>query len=269
MLVLVLSGCTAGSAAGPGPATGIEPPAVSGEPAVSVSPSPDPIGGGPVLTVEALPFAEPSDAALPAPRRQALQQALDETVRDSTRVPGVTAAVLSPAGAWTGAAGVDGAGTALVPEATFDIASITKTFTAAEVLLLAGRHRIDLDAPASTYLDHPLLARGPTVRQLLSHTSGIPDFGNPNLFDAIDADPARSWTAGQVLELRHRPAQSARAAGDVLQQQQLPAARPADREGDRPELRRRGAPRPAARVWVNGSRCRTRNRRCRRWPHRT
>jgi CubicO group peptidase (beta-lactamase class C family) len=199
-VVLVLSGCTAGSAAGPDLATGVEPPAVSGEPAVSVSPSPDPIGGGPVLTVEALPFAEPSDAALPPPRRQALQQALDETVRDSTRVPGVTAAVLSPAGAWTGAAGMDGAGTALVPEATFDIASITKTFTAAEVLLLAGQHRIDLDAPASTYLDDPLLARGPTVRQLLSHTSGIPDLVTPDLVDALDADPARSWTAEQGLK---------------------------------------------------------------------
>src|SRR6476620_8073282 len=52
---------------------------------------------------------------------------------------------------------------------------------------------------ASTYLDHPLLARGPTVRQLLSHTSGIPDFTTPDLDDAVDADPARSWTADQAL----------------------------------------------------------------------
>ena len=128
-----------------------------------------------------------------------MQQALDEAVRDSTRVPGVTAAVLSPSGGWTGAIGVEGAGTPLVPEAMFDIASATKTFTAAEVLLLAGQHRIELDAPASTYLDHPLLARDPTVRQLLSHTSGIPDLITADLVDALDPDPARSWTAGQVL----------------------------------------------------------------------
>jgi CubicO group peptidase (beta-lactamase class C family) len=132
------------------------------------------VGDGPVLDIAALPFAEESYAALPAPRRQALQQALDETVRDSTRMPGVTAAVLSPGGAWTGAAGVDGAGTPLVPEAMTDIGSVTRTVTAAEVLLLADQHRLDLDAPASTYLDHPLLASGPTVRQLFSHTSGIP-----------------------------------------------------------------------------------------------
>src|SRR6478736_7859581 len=199
-VLVVLSGCTGGSAAGPHLATGGEAPAVSGEPTVSVSASTDLVGDGPVLDIAALPFAEPSDAALPAPRRQALQQALDETVRDSTRLPGVTAAVLSPVGGWTGAAGVDGAGAPLVPEAMTDIGSVTKTFTAAEVLVLAGQHRIELDAPASTYLDHPLLARGPTVRQLLSHTSGIPDPFTPDLLDAIDADPARSWTAEQTLK---------------------------------------------------------------------
>ena len=71
-------------------------------------------------------------------------------MRDSTRVPGVAAAVLSPFDGWTGAAGVDGAGTPLVPEAMTDIGSVTKTFTAAEVLILAGRHRIELDTAAST-----------------------------------------------------------------------------------------------------------------------
>jgi len=45
---------------------------------------------------------------------------------------------------------VDGAGTPLVPEAMTDIGSVTKTFTAAEVLILAGQHRIELDTAAST-----------------------------------------------------------------------------------------------------------------------
>ena len=198
VVVAALSGCTGGSTAGP--LTGTDTPAAGSAPTVSVSPSEDLIGDGPVLTVGELPFPEPSGAALPVPRRQALQQALDETVRDSTRLPGLTAAVLSPVGGWAGAAGVDGAGAPLVPEAMTDIGSVTKTFTAAEVLVLAGQHRIELDAPALTYLDHPLLARGPTVRQLLSHTSGIPDLFTPDLLDAIDADSARSWTAGRLLE---------------------------------------------------------------------
>ena len=150
-VVVVLSGCTGGSVpADVGLGPGVGPPAAGGPPTVSASPSTDLVGDGPVLDIAALPFAEPSDAALPAPQRQALQQALDETVRDSTRMPGVTAAVLSPGGAWTGAAGVDGAGTPLVPEAMTDIGAVTKTFTAAEVLILAGQHRIELDTAAST-----------------------------------------------------------------------------------------------------------------------
>ena len=199
-VMAVLSGCASGSApADLDPRTGAHPPAVSSPAAGSLS-SKDLIATGPVLAAKALPFAEPSGAALPAPQQRALQQALDETVRVSSLVPGVTAAVLSPVGAWTGAAGVDGAGTALVPDAMTDIGSVTKTFTAAEVLVLAGQHRVDLDAPASSYLAHPLLARRPTVRQLLSHTSGIPEFVTAALFDAVDADLTRSWTAEQALK---------------------------------------------------------------------
>lgn len=81
------------------------------------------------------------------------------------------------------------------------IASITKTVTAAEVLQLEQTGQIDLDAPASNYLSHRLLQDNPTVRQLLSHTSGVPDFATSAaaLGAAIDADPTRSWTADEVL----------------------------------------------------------------------
>lgn len=45
------------------------------------------------------------------------------------------------------------------------------------------------------YLSHPLLQRDPTVRQLLSHTSGIPDdVQDQALSDAIIADPTRFCT---------------------------------------------------------------------------
>ncbi|MBC6456646.1 beta-lactamase family protein [Actinomadura sp. HBU206391] len=61
------------------------------------------------------------------------------------------------------------------------IASNTKMFTAVVVLQLVGEGKIDLDAPIETYL--PGLVRGEgidgrkiTVRQLLKHTSGLPDY---------------------------------------------------------------------------------------------
>ncbi len=67
----------------------------------------------------------------------------------------------------------------------FRIASVTKPFTAAAVLQLVALHRIRLDASVETYL--PGVVRGTgegreihgrniTVRQLLQHTSGLPDY---------------------------------------------------------------------------------------------
>ena len=170
-------------------------PAATGSAAVS-----DGALTGPVLSASALPFPAPSAAALPAPRQGALQLALDAMVRDSTMVRGVTAAVVSPAGSWSGAAGVDANAARMVPDDMVGIASITKTVTAAEVLQLEQTGRIDLDAAASNYLSYRLLQDNPTVRQLLSHTSGVPDFAtSAALGAAIGADPTRSWTADEVL----------------------------------------------------------------------
>ncbi|WP_443051470.1 serine hydrolase domain-containing protein [Streptomyces sp. NBC_00234] len=61
------------------------------------------------------------------------------------------------------------------------IGSNTKSFTAVVVLQLVGEGKISLDAPVDTYL--PGLVRGDgidgrriTVRQLLQHTSGLPNY---------------------------------------------------------------------------------------------
>ncbi|WP_252375078.1 serine hydrolase domain-containing protein [Nonomuraea sp. KC401] len=73
------------------------------------------------------------------------------------------------------------------------IASNTKTFTAVAVLQLVGEGKVKLDEPIETYL--PKLLRGKsgdgrkiTVRHLLQHTSGLPNYTRwmPNIFDARD-----------------------------------------------------------------------------------
>jgi D-alanyl-D-alanine carboxypeptidase len=59
----------------------------------------------------------------------------------------------------------------------YQLASITKQFTAAAILTLVQDGRIDLDAPINRYLpESPIQGRAITVRQLLSHTAGIPDY---------------------------------------------------------------------------------------------
>ncbi|MGZ8413317.1 MAG: serine hydrolase domain-containing protein [Gemmatirosa sp.] len=59
----------------------------------------------------------------------------------------------------------------------FQLASITKQFTAVAVLTLVDSGLVALDAPIARYLpDAPVRGQPMTVRQLLGHTAGIPDF---------------------------------------------------------------------------------------------
>jgi D-alanyl-D-alanine carboxypeptidase len=159
------------------------------------------VAGGPSGEPAHPAFPIVADRPLPADRQQQLQAALDRRVRlAGPTVRGATAAVVTNDGVWAGASGVDGNGVPLQPTAMMSIGAVTSTITAAEVLSLAEAGVIDIDAPASTYLSHPLLHRDPTVRQLLPHTSGIPEYIHSQaLSDAIIADPTRSWTPKEAL----------------------------------------------------------------------
>jgi uncharacterized protein YbbC (DUF1343 family)/CubicO group peptidase (beta-lactamase class C family) len=72
--------------------------------------------------------------------------------------------------------GVRTLGEAMTPETRFDLASLTKPFTAAAIMLLAERGVVDLGAPVSTYLRELQKPdkRSITIEQLLLHTSGLP-----------------------------------------------------------------------------------------------
>ena len=59
-------------------------------------------------------------------------------------------------------------------DTVYAIGSITKTFTAAAVLALAGEGKLSLDDPLGKFIpSFPEPGRSATVRQLLAHTSGI------------------------------------------------------------------------------------------------
>ncbi|WP_345436919.1 serine hydrolase domain-containing protein [Actinoallomurus vinaceus] len=65
-------------------------------------------------------------------------------------------------------------------DSRFRIGSMTKPFVATVVLQLVGEHRVVLDAPVERYLPGVVRGHGNdgrviTVRQLLQHTSGLPD----------------------------------------------------------------------------------------------
>ncbi|HEU4346962.1 MAG TPA: serine hydrolase domain-containing protein, partial [Actinoplanes sp.] len=62
------------------------------------------------------------------------------------------------------------------PDAIFDLASLTKVYTAILVLQLVDRGRVDLDAPVRSYLpDFTGAGKGAvTVEMLLAHTGALP-----------------------------------------------------------------------------------------------
>ena len=59
----------------------------------------------------------------------------------------------------------------------FQLASVTKQFTATAVMLLVEENRMTLDAPIGKYLSGtPATWQSISVRNLLTHTSGIPEY---------------------------------------------------------------------------------------------
>jgi CubicO group peptidase (beta-lactamase class C family) len=58
---------------------------------------------------------------------------------------------------------------------TYNAFSITKTFTALAILQLAEQKKIDIEQPVKRYLADFQYSRDITIRQLLSHSAGIPN----------------------------------------------------------------------------------------------
>lgn len=69
------------------------------------------------------------------------------------------------------------AGSEVTPQTNFRLASVTKQFTATAIEILAERQRLSYDDPINRWLPSlPPFASGITIRQLLTHTSGLIDY---------------------------------------------------------------------------------------------
>ena len=83
------------------------------------------------------------------------------------------------------------------PATNYRLASMTKQFTAAAVLMLAEQRRLSLDDPIRNWLPTlPAAARAVTIRQLLTHTSGLIDYE-----DLIPAGTTEQVHDADVLRL--------------------------------------------------------------------
>ncbi|MCJ7764291.1 MAG: beta-lactamase family protein [Dehalococcoidales bacterium] len=101
----------------------------------------------------------------------------------------------------------------VTPQTIFDLASISKSFTALGVLLLRDEGLIDLDAPVQQYLpdfrlDDPQAANI-TVRQLLNQTSGLPgNLSAPLIFQQGEDEMKAVVAAANRLRLNRPPGSS-------------------------------------------------------------
>jgi CubicO group peptidase (beta-lactamase class C family) len=83
------------------------------------------------------------------------------------------------------------------PATNYRLASLTKQFTAMAIMILAARGRLSYDAGLHDFLpDFPAYGRSITLRHLLHHTSGLPDYEA-----LISAGTTTPLTDRQVLAL--------------------------------------------------------------------
>jgi D-alanyl-D-alanine carboxypeptidase len=146
--------------------------------------------------------ADETAAAAPDAR---LDQMVDRW-RQRAGVPAVTVAVERPDGsrfvAASGTGQRGGRGEPVTADSQFRVASTTKLFVATVVLQLVEEGRLDLGDPVATYVPDFALGRGVTIRQLLTHTSGIPDYTRTAHFhEGILEHRDRRWSGDDLLAL--------------------------------------------------------------------
>jgi len=113
--------------------------------------------------------------------QQSAQKIADATVAGGA--PGVIVLIRKDGREYSAAAGVANkrSGQSMSTELPLRAASISKVYTAAVVMSLVDQKLIHLDTPIADYLNTDIIdglpnAKQATVRQLLLHTSGIPDY---------------------------------------------------------------------------------------------
>lgn len=125
-----------------------------------------------------VPSSGAASAATSTVKAGSSQNVLDTAVKADG--PGCSAAVgVEGKVTWTGVAGLADInnGAKITAETVFDIASVSKQFTATAVLLLAAAGKLTMDDSLAQYLpEMPPWSANVTLGQLMHHTSGIPDY---------------------------------------------------------------------------------------------
>nr|WP_202528831.1 serine hydrolase domain-containing protein [Streptomyces sp. SID5770] len=135
---------------------------------------------------------------------EALQRQLDDLVRTPGGPPGAIALMQVGDRTTVHRAGVADTRTGRPPraDAYTRLASVSKAYSGAVALRLVDRHRLGLDDTIGRRL--PALPKAwhkVTLRQLLGHTSGLPDFSTaPSFLEILIADPRHRFDSRRLLD---------------------------------------------------------------------
>ncbi|MEV1007997.1 serine hydrolase domain-containing protein [Streptomyces sp. NPDC049881] len=163
-----------------------------------------------VSTATATAATAAPPAAGDAPGADALQAALDR-VRETGAI-GAIAEVRQGDAVWRGSSGTSRLGGRLPApvDGRFRAGSVTKTFTATVVLQLVGEGRLGLSDPVGRWLPGLIPSEGAdriTVRDLLRHSSGLPDYTEGLIRGGgLLAERFRTWTADEMVRRAVRDA---------------------------------------------------------------
>ncbi|CUM36259.1 beta-lactamase family protein [Streptomyces gardneri] len=140
----------------------------------------------------------------PTPPHKDLRQQLNDLVRTAGGPPGVIVTLRQGDRTKVYRAGVADTSTGRPLRATdhMRIASVAKAYSGAVALRLVDRHKLDLDDTIGERLPSlPVAWHQVTLRQLLNHTSGLPDFSRaPAFLEILQADPRHHFDSRRLLD---------------------------------------------------------------------
>lgn len=144
----------------------------------------------------------------PEAKKQAVMAVMQKHVAQG--IPGLALTVYSPStGYWSHAEGVANleTGEALTIDHLFYLQSVSKTYMAVVILQLAEKQKLNLEDPILNYLEYPWLramegAGDITIRMLLNHTSGLPEYStDPRLVSRIIQNPLGVLSPEEMLQV--------------------------------------------------------------------
>lgn len=136
------------------------------------------------------------------PARATNIEGLVQELIDAAGAPGASVALVIDGEPWSAGVGYARTGRSepLRTDAPFGIYSLTKTVIATIVLGMTDHRVLTLDDDIAGFLPEWPFDTPVSIRQLLNHTGGLPDYGEDRAYqEAVRGHPGTPWTANEFL----------------------------------------------------------------------